>query len=202
MGWSEPIIAAAGVLAIVAVAGAVAGQASPQTVTATLEGEVAEEPDERPGTYTTPTNVTLEASGGRCLCTETQVTFVPQAEGANVSADPAEITIAWPDAGGSASKAVELALEVGDVDGPIEVTVDAEMTHQPEDGHITDQTNPAQFTLADPTSDEQAANASANGTQAEQQSSTDGEEASGVPAPGLVSVAIAATGALGLRRAR
>lgn len=187
------------------VGSATVGAQQGQVVTATVQSENVQAPDELPGEYEADLLVTVEASGGQCLCESTQVEPAAEADTVVQTAfDPASYEIDWiqqaqDGEAGTHQQALNATFSVPEVEEDVEVTVDVEMAHEP-GVHITSQSNPATVVL--PVPDPAPEQPQVQGNASTQSVDEDGgEDADGVPGPG-VAAATAALAALALARRR
>lgn len=187
-------------LALASVVGLAGAASAQQTVSATVDGELEQAPEALPGFYEVGLVVTVEVSGGQCLCTQTQVDpFGEAADAESIQDEPDTYTIDWSQTQGSHEQPVNATVQLPTVEEPVEVTFDVEMSHEPNGEHIASESEPATVELPIPEQpdaiDQQAAN----------NSTADGEddEQSGVPAPGLAGLLAAGLlAAFGRRRWR
>lgn len=188
-------------LALAALLGLAGTAAAQQTATATVDGELVQAPEELPGFYEVDLLVTVEISGGQCLCTETQVDpFGEAAEAESIQDEPDTYTIDWSQTQGSHEQPVNATVQLPTLEEPVEVTFDVNMTHEPNGEHIESQSEPATVELPIPEPEDATQLQAANNSST---SEADAEEADGVPGPGLVGLLAAGLlAALGRRRRR
>jgi hypothetical protein len=178
-------------LGIAAVLAASAGAVAQfeQPVTATVDETSVDRPDELPGTLRADLRVTVKPAADDCTCTETTVTMTGTGDAASFSFEPSSYTIDWSEQDGGHEQTVTAQLAVDEVDEQTRAEIGVEMTHEPEDQHITSEVEPARIPLG-------------NGSEAvEGQAAESKGEPSGVPGPGAGLAAVAAIGAALRRRA-
>jgi hypothetical protein len=163
---------AAGLLVVAGLSGPVAS--AQQSVTTTVAGSVQEAPDELPGVYRANLEVTVEASGGQCLCQQTAVELHASDRSDpvdEVAFSPRGFVVDWTrnadEIGGAEEKNVRVAIGVSEVPenaSLLRVTVVPEATSSSQLVH--DQTNPTQLAFAIPDGNaSQADEASADASQ-------------------------------------